>query len=226
MRTSLCLILFTLCLGWVADSSATLYVYRIGGAAEGEPGNLGSLTWSGSRDDGAEVELTMRSGSDDDPQRLLAPHVQRFGAVAVRRFGKTVDAGGVPETGRRRAGRRLPAAGVDTIILSSPTDPDAIDTLDVSDVARVDSTGFVIALPAEYRRDPQSSLIPIQVIFRAQVFQYGTVFRGRVFDSTREWEVHQLVAGGDADPLVDGNTVSVTLTETTDTVTEAVALVY
>ena len=34
MRTSLCLIFFTLCLGWVADSSATLYVYRLGGAAD------------------------------------------------------------------------------------------------------------------------------------------------------------------------------------------------
>ena len=73
--------------------------------------------------------------------------------------------------------------------------------------------GFVIPLPEEYRRDAQSSLIPIQVIFRAQVFQYGTVFSGRVFDSTREWEVRQRIAAGDADPLVDGNSLSVSLTE-------------
>ena len=44
-------------------------------------------------------------------------------------------------------------------------------------------------------------------------FQYGSVFEGRVFDSRREWEVRQRLAGGDADPLVDGNTLSVTLTE-------------
>ena len=107
----------------------------------------------------------------------------------------------------------MQAASVDTIILSSPTNPLAIDTLDVTNMAQLGPGGFVITLPEEYRRDTQSSLIPIQVIFRAQVFQYGTVFEGRVFDSTREWEVHQRLAAGDADPLIDGNTLSVTLTE-------------
>ena len=286
----------------------------------GEPASLGSLTWSGSRDDGAEVELTVRSGSDDDDPNVYWRHTfrgserSRFDAsgkpltrAAYLKLEGGERAGIAPDTRNwefwtppldfddqkaqlvaerprqfvqfnadflserpATAGSRLDyfeftvskppivsqlvaeispaavlprevtrftytllpefalddlgfdsieietpvqAASVDTVILSSPTDPDAIDTLDVRGLAQVGPSGFVIPLPEEYRRDPQSSLIPIQVIFRAQVFQYGTVFRGRVFDSTREWEVRQLVAGGDADPLVDGNTVSVTLTE-------------
>jgi hypothetical protein len=285
----------------------------------GEPGSLGSLTWSGSRDEGAEVELTMRSGSDDDPniywrhtfrgsersqfdasgkpltraaylkleggeQAGIAPDTRnwefwtppldfdeqkiRLVAERPRQFvqfnadflsERPADAGSrldfleftlskppivsqvvaeifpvavpprevtrftytlLPEFARDDLGfdsieieTPVQAASVDTIILSSPTDPLAIDTLDVTNMALLGPSGFLITLPEEYRRDAQSSLIPIQVIFRAQVFQYGTVFEGRVFDSTREWEVHQRLAGGDADPLVDGNTLSVALTE-------------
>ena len=111
----------------------------------------------------------------------------------------------------------IQAVSVDTVILSSPSDggqAQTIDTLDVSDIAVIDPQGgFVIPLPDDYRRDTQSSLIPLRVIFRAQVFQYGTVFEGRVFDRNREWEVRQRVLSGDADPLVDGNTVKVSLTE-------------
>ncbi len=285
----------------------------------GEPASLGSLTWSGSRDDGAEVELTVRSGSDDDPNVYwrhtfrgsersrfdasgkpltraaylkleggeragIAPDTRNWefwtppldfderNAQLVterpRQFvqfnadflsERPADAGSrldfleftvskppivsqlvaeispaavlprevtrftytlLPEFGRDDLGfdsieieTPVQAASVDTIILSSPTNPLAIDTLDVTDMAQLGPGGFVITLPGAYRRDPQSSLIPIQVIFRAQVFHYGTVFEGRVFDSTREWEVHQRLAAGDADPLIDGNTLSVTLTE-------------
>ena len=285
----------------------------------GEPGSLGSLRWSGSQDDGAEVELTMRSGSDDDPNVYwrntfrgsersrfdasgksltraaylkleggeragIAPDTRNWefwtppldfnernaqlAAERPRQFvqfnadflsERPADAGSrldfleftvskppivsqlvaeispaavlprevtrftytlLPEFGGDDLGfdsieieTPVQAASVDTIILSSPTDPLAIDTLDVRNMTQLGPGGFVITLPQEYRRDPQSSLIPIQVIFRAQVFQYGTVFEGRVFDSTREWEVHQRLAAGDADPLVDGNTLSVTLTE-------------
>ena len=285
----------------------------------GEPGSLGSLTWSGSADDGAEVELTMRCGSDNDPNDYwrntfrgsersrfdasgkpltrgaylkleggeragispdtrnwefwtppldFAEHNAQLVAERPRQFvqfnadflsERPADAGSrldfleftvskppivsqvvaeispvavsprevtrftytlLPEFGEDDLGfdsieieTPVRAASVDTIILSSPANPEAIDTLDVSGLALVGPSGFVIPLPEEYRRDAQSSLIPIQVIFRAQVFQYGTVFQGRVFDSTREWEVRQRLAAGDADPLVDGNTVSVILTE-------------
>ena len=284
-----------------------------------EPGSLGSLTWSGSRDFGAEVELTVRSGDDRDPNFYWR---HTFRGAEKSRFDKqgrpltrdvyekleggekagivpdsqnwefwtpplNFDAGQVQLLAERprqfvqfnanflsqrpvEAGSRLDfleftvskppivshvvaeispvavppreetrftytlvpdfargdlgfdsieirtqglAMSVDTVMLSSPTDALAIDTLDVRDVAQVGPSGFVIPLPEEYRRDEQSSLIPIQVVFRARVFQYGTVFEGRVFDSTREWEVRQRVTAGDADPLVDGNRLSVSLTE-------------
>ena len=285
----------------------------------GEPGSLGSLTWSGSRDEGADVELTMRSGSDDDPNvywrhTFRGSERSRFDAsgktltrAAYLKLEGGEQAGIAPDTWNwefwtppldfdeekaqllaerprefvqfnadflserpANAGSRLDyvefsvskppivsqvvaeispaavpprevtrftytilpefagddvgfdsieietpvqAASVDTIILSSPTATLAIDTLDVTGMVQVGPSGFVITLPEKYRRDALSSLIPIQVIFRAQVFQYGSVFEGRVFDSTREWEVRQRLSGGDADPLVDGNTLSVTLTE-------------
>ena len=285
----------------------------------GEPGSLGSMRWSGSRGDGAEVELTTRSGNDKDPNVYwrhthrgaersrfdasgkpltraayfkletgeragIAPDAQNWQfwtptldfdegvdqlmAKRPRRFvqfnanflsERPVDAGGrldfleftvsmppivshvvaeispaavpprevtrftytvLPEFARDDLGFdsieiETPgqAVSVDTVMLSSPTDPQAIDTLDVRGIAQVGPGGFVIRLPEEYRRDEQSSLISIQVIFRARVFQYGTVFEGRVFDSTREWEVRQRVSSGDADPLVDGNSLSVSLTE-------------
>ena len=40
----------------------------------------------------------------------------------------------------------------------------------------------------------------------------GTVFSGRVFDSKKPFEVRQRVTEGDADPLVDGNSLSVSPT--------------
>lgn len=285
----------------------------------GEPASLGTLTWSGSRDEGAAVELTVRNGSDTDPNvywrntfrgeersrfdasgkpltrdayfdleageragiapdtrnwdfwtppldfdrgedRLVANLPRRFiqfsadflsqrpvqagsrldyieftvskppivSALAAEITPAQVESGEtvrfaytlLPEFGEDDLGfdsieidTPARAASVDTVILSSPTDAAAIDTLDVSALARVGADGFVIPLPEEYRRDAQSSLIPIRIIFRARVFQYGTVFSGRVFDSTREWEVRQRIAAGDADPLIDGNSLSVSLTE-------------
>ena len=49
------------------------------------------------------------------------------------------------------------AVSVDTVILSHPDDPQRRDVLDVRDLAQVNATGFVIPLPAEYRRDQLSS---------------------------------------------------------------------
>jgi hypothetical protein len=60
--------------------------------------------------------------------------------------------------------------------------------------------------------DPQGTNDLIEVVFQAEVFKFGTVFSGWVFDSTRPHEVRQAVTAGDADPLVDSNTLSVELT--------------
>lgn len=51
----------------------------------------------------------------------------------------------------------------------------------------------------------------IEIDFRAEVFQFGTLFSGRVFDSEKPFEVRQALTAGDADPLVDGDRLSVDL---------------
>ena len=102
---------------------------------------------------------------------------------------------------------------VDTIILRSPTDAQMIDTLDVSALIQIHPDGFIIPLPSQYRLDSQSTHFPIEIIFRARVFRHGTSFAGRVFDRTREWEVHQPLTEGDANSLHFGNRLSVGLSE-------------
>ena len=53
----------------------------------------------------------------------------------------------------------------------------------------------------------------IEVDFTAEVFQVGTTFSGRIFDSTRPFEVRQRVTPGDADVNSDSNTLTVELDE-------------
>ena len=53
----------------------------------------------------------------------------------------------------------------------------------------------------------------IEVVFRAQIFSFGTVFSGRVYDSARPLEVPQVVTEGEVDELVEGNTLSVGLAD-------------
>ena len=53
----------------------------------------------------------------------------------------------------------------------------------------------------------------IEVAFQAEVYRVGTVFVGRVFDSTRPHEVRQRVTSGDADPLAENNSLIVQPTE-------------
>ena len=61
--------------------------------------------------------------------------------------------------------------------------------------------------------DPQQTDERIEVDFHAEVFKFGTVFTGRVSNSEKPLEVRQAVSPGDADPLVDSNTLSVGLIE-------------
>ena len=51
----------------------------------------------------------------------------------------------------------------------------------------------------------------IEIDFTTEVFQVGTTFSGRVFDSTRPFEVRQRVTPGDADVNTDSNTLTVKL---------------
>ena len=77
-------------------------------------------------------------------------------------------------------------------------------------VARLDQSGFAVQIS---RIDVRRTLDLIEIDFKAQVFQYGTVFSGRVSDSTQLHEVAQAVVAGDADVQSDSETLQVVLTD-------------
>ena len=111
---------------------------------------------------------------------------------------------------------RLDDLGFDSIAIDTPARPVSVDAVRVSGmdvdftVTRLDEEGFEVQLP---RLDAQRTEELIEVVFQAEVFQYGTVFTGQIFDSTRIHELHQQVTAGDADELVDSNTLSVGLSD-------------
>ena len=104
--------------------------------------------------------------------------------------------------------------GFDTIEIETPVKAEVIDAVRISgqdvafEIIRSDISGFVLRIP---RMDPQQTDERVEVDFHAEVFKFGTVFTGRVFNSQKPLEVRQAVSPGDADPLVDSNTLSVGL---------------
>jgi len=106
--------------------------------------------------------------------------------------------------------------GFDSIAIDTPSRPGSIDAVridgeDVSfELRRIDDRGFELGIPriATTRTGDR-----IEVEFHAEVFQFGTLFSGQVFDSEKPYEVRQSLTAGDANPLVDGDRLSVDLLE-------------
>ena len=105
-------------------------------------------------------------------------------------------------------------SGFDSIQIDTPAAPDV-------DVVRIGSRSLgddeyeveswngrytVVRLPFI---DVQLSGEPIEIGFRAEVFQASTLFSGRVFDSTRPEEARHRIAPGDVDPHTDGRSLTV-----------------
>ena len=108
--------------------------------------------------------------------------------------------------------------GFDSIQITTPLAPVSVDEVRIGstvlspgefDVTPYDGESFSVQVP---RVDLQSSGELIEVVFQSEVFKVGTVFAGRVFDSQKPFEVRQRVTEGDADPLVEGNSLSVSPT--------------
>ena len=106
--------------------------------------------------------------------------------------------------------------GFDTIEIDTPSQA-IVDEVRISNVVVEDyellkttPNGFVIKLP---RIDVQRTGELIEVDFRSEVFQFGTVFSGRISDSQRPLEVPQSISPGDADQLVDSDRLSVELNQ-------------
>ena len=86
--------------------------------------------------------------------------------------------------------------GFDTIEIDTPTQAEGIGAVRYSgeevafEVRRLDERGFEVGVPRiDQARDGEL----IEVVFRCEVFKFGTLFSGRVYDSTRPQEVRQVV---------------------------------
>ena len=287
--------------GFVSRASYLSNVFDLGGRSI-----LGDLTWSGSEDPGAGIELSMRTGDDDDPNAYWRrtfrgderTRFDREGRLLDRRSYSRLEGGekaGIRpdrenwgfwrgpfdfEKGRSdqldgkprrflqikadfistrgssgsvldflqigvstpplatevvaeifpreaRLGettsftyKLLPRIqgddlGFDSIQINTPLSPASVDGVRIGPavlssgefaVTPWDGESFSVHIP---RVDLDSSGELIEVVFRSEVFKVGTVFTGRVYDSRHPMEVRQRVTAGDADPLVEGNTLSV-----------------
>ncbi len=104
--------------------------------------------------------------------------------------------------------------GFDSIEIDTPAPPLGVEGVRLSgvpvdyQVVRLDEGGLTVRLPRVGA--PQTGEL-VEVDFRAEIFKYGTVFPGRIFDSQRPHEVHQSLIAGDADGLVESNTLTVGL---------------
>ena len=108
--------------------------------------------------------------------------------------------------------------GFDSIEIETATEVTSVDSVRINEVYldesewgwQAGSTSFVVNLP---HIDVQRTNELIEIVFQTEVFKFGTVFHGRVFDSARLGEPRQRVTAGDADGLVDSNTLSVGLAD-------------
>lgn len=118
--------------------------------------------------------------------------------------------------------------GFDTIEIDTPTAVERVDAVRFSgeevafEITRGDERGFAIAIP---RVDQTRNGELIEVVFSSSVFQFGTLFSGRVYDSERPLEVRQVVTAGEVDELVESNTLSVGLSNINAEVVGALRLV-
>jgi len=105
--------------------------------------------------------------------------------------------------------------GFDRLAIDTPARVQSVDEVRLSDqpvdfdVVQSDGTGFVLAVPLV---DAQRTQEVLEVDFHASVFQFGTVFTGRVFNSQHPAEVPQALAWGDADGVPSSEQLRVDLT--------------
>ena len=117
--------------------------------------------------------------------------------------------------------------GFDSIAIDTPERPLGVEAVRVDgeevayEVVRLDERGLAVRIaPVGLERTGDL----IEVDFRAEVFRFGTVFSGRVFDSSKPYEVPQGVQGGDTDLLADGAGLSVDLRDVSRETVRAIRL--
>ena len=104
--------------------------------------------------------------------------------------------------------------GFDSISIDTPAPVQSVEAVRISDasvgfeVVGLEDVGFTVKIP---RVDAQMTAELIEIDFRAEIFKFGTVFSGRIFDSRQPGEVSQSITPGDADALEDSDRLSVDL---------------
>lgn len=104
--------------------------------------------------------------------------------------------------------------GFDSIEIHTPIRVVKVDSVRIGgvgerfEVVQQNEESFVVQIP---RIDVQRTGELIEVVFQAEVFKFGTVFSGKVFDSARPHEVRQRITPGNADDLAESNSLSVAL---------------
>ena len=105
--------------------------------------------------------------------------------------------------------------GFDRLAIDTPARVQSVDEVRLSgqpvafEVVQSDDTGFVLAVPLV---DAQRTQEVLEVDFHSSVFQFGTVFTGRIFNSEYPAEVPQALAWGDADGVPSSERLRVDLT--------------
>ena len=105
--------------------------------------------------------------------------------------------------------------GFDRLAIDTPARVQRVDGVRLSgqpvdfDIVQSDDTGVVLAVPP---MDAQRTEEVLEVDFHASVFQFGTVFTGRIFNSQHPAEVPQALAWGDADGVPSSERLRVDLT--------------
>ena len=70
------------------------------------------------------------------------------------------------------------------------------------------ANSFTVQIP---RMDDRNTGDLVEILFDATVYDFGTEFRGSVFDGNQPWEVPQLLSPGDADFRIENNSLGVEL---------------
>ena len=106
--------------------------------------------------------------------------------------------------------------GFDSIEISTPSGVTSVDSLRIGAInqpnfkwkIRDDQLGFEVELPRKLQ--PTDSGTLVEIIFNAPILrEVGTVFEGRVFDSSKLREVRQRIIQGNASDDIYGNRLSV-----------------
>ena len=116
--------------------------------------------------------------------------------------------------------------GFDRIRIATPSRIDSVESISVAGVslepsqwqATIGSSRFEVSLP---RMDDRQTGELVEIVFHGAIFDFGTLFDGQVYDSTRPWEVAQALEPGDAAFLSDNNSLTVQLIDVGQEVLEA-----